>query len=546
MLRRLYALVLLVVIFLSCVEADAAVNSRRLKNAASVLTDCSIYQLGESEFIMKLYGNKLPEPEVISHDNSLSIMLEAKASLKSKSLREKLDAVALVNDIELEIISADKIIFTLQGNSPLSVYSCSRNQTGLTFRIKTSVNDNLFPKITITPRRQTIYPQSSLPFQADSHVTLELRDAELRDVFRMLMAHLGRNVIIDPSFPADVLVTMTLVDVRADEIIEYLMRTYDISCYTAGPNTIAFGTREGLYKLSGGTRTQAFTISYAQPSDVKTLLTTLAGLQDNNIVVDERLRTVWITANPAKMEDVTDLISRLDEPGRQVMIQASIFEFNDTATVDVENALAIAYDEWRMNFGGRGGIGLDYQEDRSPRGRTPRTARTIQANFTALERKGKGKVIANPSVIATDGHEANISLTEDYPYISERDDSGNPTWDTEEIGPQLTFTPRIGRDGYVTLTLEVQTGDVLEMITGSTGEQMPRTSTRSVTTEIRVHDGMPFVIGGLFSDNRSDETYRIPVIGSIPFLGELFSYKSQTHNKSQVVIVVTPYILDSD
>ena len=83
------------------------------------------------------------------------------------------------------------------------------------------------------------------------------------------------------------------------------------------------------------------------------------------------------------------------------------------------------------------------------------------------------------------------------------------------------------------------------MIAGSTGEQMPRTSTRQVTTEIRVRDGMPFVIGGLFRENKTIASYRIPVIGSIPLIGDLFTYKVGSNVKTQVVIVVTPYILDS-
>ena len=140
--------------------------------------------------------------------------------------------------------------------------------------------------------------------------------------------------------------------------------------------------------------------------------------------------------------------------------------------------------------------------------------------------------------------EAKVELTEDYPYISERDDAGNPTWSTQTIGPQMTMTPKVGRDGVINLTLDLETGQVLEMITGSTGEQMPRTSTRSVSTQVRVRDGEPFVVGGLFRDNRTNRRVRIPVLGQLPILGELFTYRYKERNKTQVVMLVVPHILE--
>ena len=105
--------------------------------------------------------------------------------------------------------------------------------------------------------------------------------------------------------------------------------------------------------------------------------------------------------------------------------------------------------------------------------------REFDGAFRALEERGKGKALASPSVITIDGMEARVELTQDYPYISERDDAGNSTWATKTVGPQLKMTPKVGRDGVITVKLEVETGEVLEMIRGSTGEQMPRTSTRT-------------------------------------------------------------------
>jgi type IV pilus assembly protein PilQ len=109
----------------------------------------------------------------------------------------------------------------------------------------------------------------------------------------------------------------------------------------------------------------------------------------------------------------------------------------------------------------------------------------------------------------------------------------------------MTLTPKIGRDGVITVEVDIETGEVLEMIAGSTGEQMPRTSTRKVTTNVRVRDGEPFVVGGLFRETDTRTTTRIPVLGSIPLLGEIFTFRNNLRENTQVAIVVVPYILNT-
>ncbi len=340
---------------------------------------------------------------------------------------------------------------------------------------------------------------------------------------------------------------MTLHDVRVDDALNYIMKMYDLACYNSGSNITTFGSREGLYRLSGERSVKQFKIHFAEPAKIRDMLGTIAALDRNAVTVDERIKVLYVKTNPAKMQEVEELINILDAPEKQVMIRATIFEFNDNDSLTVQNALDIAYDDIMLSLGGNAGIFVDYTNDRSIR-QTPRggTARIITDTFHALEAKAKGKVLANPSVIAMDGKRAEINLTQDYPYISNRDDQkGTVTWSTEEVGPKLSFTPRIGRDGYVTLTLDLNTGDIIATQTSSTGEQMPITTTRSVRTDVRVRDGMPFVIGGLFREDQTKNVSRIPIIGNIPLLGELFTYRYNTKQKSQIVMVITPYILDS-
>lgn len=583
MLRKLTIIFTIVIIILANgISSASAAKPNSGKYKGSILKMCRIYQLGEDEFIVRLTGRKLPEPECYVEDNTtLSIMLKDSKAYHPETIKASVmsafQTVPLLYNFEVINVSDDKDLFhveiEIKSNNPMKVHSVLHNVDGITIRVKSEVkNDSAFGNTYVPSPKAVPSPDTKFPFAISDRVTLELRDASLQEIIRGIMAYVGRNVIIDPSFPKkiiraeqnvdnggvkmtqvttqeeDMLLTMTLNDVRVDDVMNYLMGAYDIACYVSGTNTLTFGSREGLYKLSGKNSIKRFEIHFADPVKVSAMLKTLAAVENSAITVDERMKTLYVKTNPAKMQEVEELIGVLDAPEKQVMIRASIFEFSDSDTLAVENTLNIAYDDIMISLGGTTGITIDYRNDRSIRGnRTVWTDRVITDAFRALETQAKGKIIANPSVIAIDGKKAEINLTQDYPYVSDRDnEKGTVTWSTEEVGPKLSFTPRIGRDGYVALTLELSTGDVISTQTSSTGEQMPVTTTRSVKTDVRVRDGMPFIVGGLFREDEGKGVSKIPILGNIPLLGELFTYRYNTKQKSQVVMVITPYILDSN
>ena len=543
MFRRFCFVFIFLVITLFCLPVTAAVN-RNDKYTGSLLTNCSFYQLGTDEFVMKISGRKLSEPETEFIDDVIQVTLKETriknpAGINSSTFNF-LETTPLIIDFGIENISGDAVI-TLKTSRAMKLDSVMRSAEGYSIRIKPLEAQSSFVDAKIIPQRIAKAPENMLPFRVNTRVTVEFRDAELRDIFRMLMSQIGRNIIIDSSFPTDVLVTMSIEDIRIDDVLNHLLRTYNIACFPAGKNTTAFGTKEGLYKLSGANEMKAFKIKYAEASQVKALLVNLANIPDGNIIVDERSRMLYVKTNPAKMEEAEEFISRVDLPMKQVMIRASIFEFTDEDSAAIQNALNIAYDEWQITLG-EGAITLDYAEDRSRTGRNPRTARTIQNVFKALEARGKGRVIANPSVTAIDGQQASIQLKQEILYSAGMDDSKNPKWDTKSVGPELRFTPRIEDDRYINLDINIKTGDYI----GKDDDDNIRTTDRTVTTKVRVKDGMPFVIGGLFSENTVKVINKIPILGNIPLIGDiLFTYRSTDRTKAQAVMVITPYILDS-
>ena len=530
----------------------------------SLLTNYELYQIGASEVVLGLSGRDLSDPEVSFEGTRVRFVLRNSRMDKSEMTNHTL-VTPMVTDMTMDQVS-DDVVIVMMTKVPLSLRSSrgTAPSNEYSYRMIAAVEEERIRNEAMATRPKVKAPQPAGPFSDKTKISLDLRDTELRDVFRMLGSHLKKNVIIDPSLPP-ALVTMTLKNVPLSEAFNYLMKTYDISWHMVGNDTIVIGTQDGLSRLSGNEETRTFNIAYADLDAIQGILVNLTKLTTDRVVMDPRLRALYVTSTPAKLLEVSNILQKLDKPGKQVMIYAKIFEFSDSATDEVETALNAVYNHWWLGYSGQGGMRGGYVDDnRLGRNlnlrdenaailplntdlRTPMHGiwREFDMAFKALENRGKGKTLASPSVITIDGVKATVTLTEDYPYISDRDDAGNPTWATQTVGPQLTMTPRIGRDGVVNLELDLQTGQVMEMITGSTGEQMPRTSTRHVTTNVRVRDGEPFVIGGLFNENKTQTRVRIPILGQIPILGELFTYRYNEGRKTQVVMLVVPQILDT-
>lgn len=503
--------------------------SAAAEGTGALLSGYELYQIGGTEVVLELSGRALPEPNISFEDGRVRLVL---AGVRSElKVSEPSSPFPLISGVRIGQSAGDAVIeiFTQSPLHPLFHYGEAHR---CTFRMTTAEP--------LSRRTQAGTPGPALPLppspSSEERLSLDLRDIELRDLFRALGRQMGRNIIIDPSFPS-ALVTMSLKDAPAEEIFRYLTRAYGISAYELG-DALVLGTQEGLARLSGAEEPRPFPIAYADPVAVQGLLVSLVGIPSNQMAIDLRLRTLYVTAHPEQLNRAAQLIRDMDQPGRQVMIHARVFEFSEGALRDVETALNAVYDHWWFSYSSSGGGEGGYISP-LPEG----VRRELDVTFQAIEAKGKGKTLANPSVITLDGQEAKVSLTEEYPYISARDEAGNPTWSTTTVGPQLTIVPKVGRDGLITLQLTVKTGDVIEMITGSGGEKMPRTSTRSVTTNIRVRNGEPFVLGGLFRENRTNQRVRIPIVGQIPLLGELFSYRTSERSRTQVVILVAPYIL---
>jgi type IV pilus assembly protein PilQ len=524
----------------------------------------TVRQLGSDTVIVELKGMSLPFPEVDTLGTDMVTFTLAGAYLPAVKWERdfELPLVGLVSAVQ----SGENVVFTMRVSSPMSLKGMEGKAPSNKYVLRLTTAGFVERENIQADLMKPQAPAASVagdPFTRTVPVTLDLRDVELRDVFRMLGAYANMNIVADPSVP-NTLVTMTLNDVPLNEAMGYLMRMYGMS-YAIMGKTIIVGTPDSIGKTTGKESTRQYRIAYADMKAVGGLVQGLAGV--SNVIIDERLRTLYVSGRPEQFIEVEKVLQQVDHPGRQVMLQARIIEVSDSGKEELETIIDAVYNQWWFNYSSAGaGTGYVYADQ--PANYDPRTdddrpaplapitgdglkniasgnlTRLLDFGLKSLVTKNKGKVLADPSIITVDGKKATIKLVENYPYISERDEAGNPTWDEKEVGPILEFTPFVGRDKMVSIELKIETGEIIGTYRGQAGEQFPQTTNRQVTTNIRVRDGEPFVVGGLYKDQEKAEKHRVPLLSDIPLLGELFKYKSETRDKTEVAMIVIPYILD--
>ncbi|MDI9370857.1 MAG: secretion protein, partial [Synergistota bacterium] len=448
----------------------------------------TVQQLGSHEVLLLLTGGGLPRPEITERTSDRITFVARPAYLASGQWGRQYD-YPLVQGVQAEQVK-DSVVFTIRTNSPLELKNIEgvapANRFALRFEstghaAREREQPALYePK----PAPPTNYND---PFTRTTPVTFDLRDVELRDVFRMLGDYVGMNIVADPSVP-NTLVTMSLKDVPLNEALGYIMRMYDMGYAIIG-RTIIVGSPDNIAKTTGKQSTRAFKVAYADVKAAGGLVQSLAGV--SNIVMDERLRTIYVTSSPERFHEVERVLQQVDHPGRQVMLQARIIEVTDSGRDELETLIDAVYSQWWLNYSS-GGLGLGYLYTDDPDNYKPGENRPapgvddgleniakgdltkmLDFGLNAIISTNKGKVLADPSIITLDGKKATIKLVENYPYISERDQAGNPTWSEKEVGPILEFTPTVGRDMVVTVELKIQTGEIIGTYKGQAGEELP-------------------------------------------------------------------------
>ncbi|MGZ8866737.1 MAG: type IV pilus secretin PilQ [Thermoanaerobaculia bacterium] len=392
-------------------------------------------------------------------------------------------------------------------------------------------------------------------------ISLNLKDADIKDVLRTFAQLTGLNIAVDPQVRGTV--TVDFVDVPWDQALDLILRQNGLT-YVLEGNVMRVGTIDRLAAETVASRrlaeeerlnvpltTLGFKLSYARATDVAGLLRDLASPRAR-IIVDARTNQLIISEIPQYLSTMRNLIDTVDIPNRQVVIEARVVETTKTFTRNYGF-------EW--SFGGAldpalgTGTGLIFPNrigfNGGPftftGGANPvlgLTLTDVLGTFTldlalhAAETENLVRVISAPKVTTQDNTSAMITSGVQIPYQTRVNFTTTISYIDATL--QLQVTPQITEAGTIIMDIAVQKTTPGEPIEGAAGTPL---ATRQARTRVMVRDGGTAVIGGIYQASDSTGQSRIPVLSQIPVLGALFRSNSMRTQHDELLIFITPRIV---
>ena len=460
-------------------------------------------------------------------------------------------------------------------------------------------SDNEFT-IEINPAPETTDTESSL-FSEDKEyegqrLTLNFQDIETRAVLQLLAETSGKNIVVSDTVQGNV--TLRLRNVPWDQALDIVMTTKGLDMRQNGNVIMVAPAEEIAARETADLEAQLaiselepmysefLQVNYAKASDLADLITGAGSgnsmLSDRgSLGVDDRTNTLLVQDTAERLQDVRRMVRTLDVPIKQVLIESRIVVVNDDFARDLGIRLGVTTN----NIGDRPllvttgtGVGAnDYlasitESQNDPTGDTPITFPglsdrynvnlpigdaagrfslallksdvLIDLELSALEAEGRGEIVSTPRVITANQSEATIKQGVEIPY-QQSASSGATTIQFKEAVLELVVTPQITPDNNIIMDLRVSKDNVGEIIsTGGLGGTVPSIDTRSVETQVLVADGQTVVLGGIYETERRETIKKVPILGDIPLVGALFRSKQRIDNKAELLIFVTPRILE--
>ena len=434
-------------------------------------------------------------------------------------------------------------------------------------------------------------------------LSLNFQNIEVRALLQVIADFTNFNVVTSDTVTGNV--TLRLKDVPWDQALDIILEAKGLGMRKSG-NVILIAPKEELAaRRRAGlaaeqevqalevVKTQAFQLNYAKAEDVmKQIVANQAlanqqsggGGNSNRLLsprgavnFDVRTNQVFVTDIPSKIEEVAKVIARIDIPVRQVQIEARIVIADDTfgrslgvklgfADLSLQNGYAPGVSIGGNNRATVGGnmaaVGGQTGQIPGPAfndttfvnlpatrqgGFNPATfalslfstgaSRFLNLEISAMEADGKGKVVSSPRLITADQQKASIKQGTRIPY-QEATSSGATAVSFADAVLKLEVTPQITPEGNVIMDVKIDKDSVGQVFAG-----VPSINTKSIVTKVLVENGGTVVIGGIFEQVEGKDVSKVPFLGDIPYLGNLFKTTTTHSERTELLIFLTPKVI---
>ncbi|MBK2357298.1 type IV pilus secretin PilQ family protein [Francisella hispaniensis] len=418
-------------------------------------------------------------------------------------------------------------------------------------------------------------------FNVNEPISISFKDAPVQTVLQVLSEFAGLNLVVSSSVRGNI--SIDLKNVPWNEVMNIVLVSKGLATkkmssilYVATAAEIAaqeqleLQTKRSL-ENNATLVTEFIPLNYTTAQAAQTVITSMAkqngGIMSprGSITADARTNTLIVTDTEEKLPRIKEVVNEIDIPNDQVLIEARIVEVLRTS------ALELGFNYGVVDPSGRVNIGLDtFNSNPNPApgptpgptptptpvdtfvGTTAKLAYTIaggvqlQMEIRALESESLAEEVASPHLVVANNQVAFIKDGEDVPY-NQATASGAAAVAFQEAVLELQVTPQIAPDGNIIMDILV-TKNSVGASPGKTpqgGDLPPIIKKREITTKVMTKDGDTVVIGGIYQKTQKEERNKIPFLGDIPYLGYLFSYTKITDQDSELLIFITPKIIQS-
>jgi type IV pilus assembly protein PilQ len=423
-------------------------------------------------------------------------------------------------------------------------------------------------------------------------LSLNFQNVDVRSLLQVIADFTNLNIITSDSVQGAI--TLRLKDVPWDQALDIILQSKGLDMRKNG-NVILVAPRDELAtkeKLELEARTQIqeleplhtenFVVNYQKADDVRKLLVDEKQRmlsKRGSVVVDTRTNQLFVQDVAGTLEQVRRLISRIDIPVPQVLIEARIVEADDEFSRDIGARLGIAHfgpHTW-VNSGagstfaplppgtttcptGLNVMCINGMQITNPNfvnlpaaslnGYSPSSlgltlfnsqiSSVLNLEISALELDGRGKVISSPRVVTADKIKASIEQGSDIPYQTNTQLGGPGQIQFRKAVLRLEVTPQITPEGSIFLDVKVNKDTPSATVSGSGGIAI---DTKNVTTQVLVENGGTVVLGGIYQQTERVTVTKVPWLGDLPVVGNLFKDQFKQNNRTELLIFITPRII---
>jgi type IV pilus assembly protein PilQ len=417
-------------------------------------------------------------------------------------------------------------------------------------------------------------------------VSVNLKDVDLKDFFRLIHEISGLNVVLDPNVHGTL--TIVLDDVPWDQALDIVLKNNDLSRQLDG-NVLRIATVETLKKEADGRREEQESealavdkvtvtrfLSYAHSKDVVPTIKKFLS-QRGDVISDDRTNAVIISDIPAVMPGIDRLLTQLDRKTQEVEIEARVVAATRSFARDIGTQLGFGWGNNSSAIGGASAVGTSPVGTfgGSPHytvvGTTPPSSSTLSqiplfsnlgvtsptsgltlfnssnnvqldAILTMAESRGLLKILSRPRVVTQNNIQALVRQGVRVPIVTQAQLGGPPTVTYVDAFLRLTVIPQITSENTIFLNVDVEntTPDFGHEVQGN-----PTLITQQATTQVLVTDGGTVVVGGVIQTNNSISVSQVPVLGNIPYLGNLFKHTTVSTSNQELIFFITPRIIET-